>query len=86
MLMEQDKVPFLLDDLVTLLADEIEWTAGSRALSCEGEPHTQNTPVLKSKALDVLKTFDGNNKGLDMREINIERKTLGKELYAETTS
>lgn len=80
-LMESDKVPFLLDDLVGLLASDIEWTAGSQVAS----PCTQHKiPILKSEATDVLKTFDMSNKGLDMRDINKEREILSKYFTIKT--
>ena len=70
-LMESDKVPFLLEDLISLLTDTMEWTAGS-------SPLTHKLAPLPDKALSMLNIFAANNKGLDMNDIHKERKVIGQ--------
>ena len=69
--MESDKVPFLLEDLVSLLTDTMEWTAGSTPLSHKLAP-------LSPKALRLLSVFATNNRGLDMADVQKERNSIGE--------
>lgn len=67
--MESDKVPFLLEDLVTLLTDTMEWAPASA-------PVQLRMPPLNDEAREMLGIFTNINRGLDMREIEKERKLL----------
>ena len=68
--MESDKVPFLLDDLVTLLTDTMAWAPASARRHLERQS-------LNDEARDMLNMFATNNRGLDMTEVHKEKKLLG---------
>ena len=68
--MESEKIPFLLEDLVPLLSNTMEWAPASVPA------RLLRMPPLNDEAREMLSLFSNANRGLDMREIEKERKAL----------
>ena len=72
--MESDKIPFLLEELVTQLTDKLEWSSSTSGVPRHNLPTTPPSLAMQK----LVATLTAPARSLDMHDVQRERHLLGK--------